>query len=151
MFLTYDLYFPGKISSYLSLLNEGISKTQISPVKCSHTRASPFSPTHWEVPVVFVPKKNGMLRLRVDCRRLNAITIRDTHSIPRMDKCINSCRVSKVFSVLDVNSGYRQILIAQRERDKTMFTTNFDTYAFTHLPFSLRCAPVTYQRGIDII
>ena len=113
--------------------------------------AVPAPPTDWAAPVVFAPKKDGTLRFCVDYRRLNAMTVRDAYPIPRMDECIESLGDAKVFSTLDANSGYWQILIAPKDRDKTTFTTHFGTYAFTRMPFGLKNAPATYQRAIDTI
>ncbi len=69
-------------------------------------------------PLVLVPKPDEMLRFCVNHRKLNAITVRDTYPIPRMDKCIYSLRSAKIFSTLDCNSGYRQIPIAEKDRMK---------------------------------
>ena len=62
-------------------------------------------PTEWAAPVVVTPKKDGTLRLCVNYRRLNAMTVRDAYPIPKMYECINSLWDAKVFSTLDSNSG----------------------------------------------
>ena len=79
------------------------------------------------------------------------MTVRDAYPIPRMDECIDSQGDTKVFSTLDANSGYWQILIAPTDRDETSFTMHFETYAFSRTPFRLKNAPATYQRAIDTI
>ena len=95
-------------------------------------------------PVAFASKKNGTLQFCVDCRRLNAMTVRDAYPIPRMNRFIDSLEDARVFRTLDASSELWQILIAPKARDKTTFTTRFGTYAFTRIPFGLKNAPATY-------
>ena len=111
----------------------------------------PAPTTDWAASVVFVPKKGGTLRFCVDYKRVNAMTVGDAYPIPRMNECIESLWDAKVFSNLNANSGYRQILIAPKDREKTTFTTHSGKYAFTRKPFGLKNAPATYQREIDMI
>ena len=73
----------------------------------------------WASPIVFVPKPDGTMRFCVDYRRLNAMTIRDSYPIPRMDECIESLGYAKIFSNLDANCGYWQIEIDEDDREKT--------------------------------
>lgn len=60
----------------------------------------------WASAIVILPKKDGSLRFCVDYRRLNAVTVRDSYPIPRMDECIDSVGEAKLFITLDANSGY---------------------------------------------
>ena len=105
----------------------------------------------WASPIVLVPKPDGSLRFCVDYRRLNAITVPDTYPLPRMDECIDSLGDAVVFTTLDCNSGYWQIPVHPKDRDKTTFTSHYGIYRFLRLPFGLRNAPATFQRAIDII
>ena len=98
---------------------------------------------------MIAPKRDGTLLFCVDYRRLNAVTVRDAYPIPRMDECTDSLGDAQIFSALDANTGYWQIPIATKDQDKTTFTTDFGTNAFTHMPFGLKNAPGTYQRAID--
>ena len=107
--------------------------------------------SEWASPVVMVPKKDGTPRFCVDYRKLNACTIRDSYPIPRMDDCVDSLGNAKFFTTLDCNSGYWQIPVAARDRDKTTFTTHVGTWRFTRMPFGLTNAPATFQRALDIL
>ena len=75
------------------------------------------SSSAWASPVVMVPKKDGNVRFCVDYRRLNAVTIRGSYPIPRMDECIDSLGEANVFTTLDCNSGYWQIPIKAEHRE----------------------------------
>ena len=110
-----------------------------------------LSTSEWAAPVVFAPKKDGSLRFCIDYRRLNALTIRDSYPIPRMDECIDSLGDATVFSTLDANAGYWHIPLHAEDKQKTAFTTHQGLYQFTRMPFGLTNAPVTFQRALDII
>ena len=109
------------------------------------------SNSEWASPVVLVPKKDGQLRFCVDYRRLNAVTVRDSYPIPRMDEYIDSLGESTVFTTLDCNSGYWQIPVAPRDREKTTFVCHSGLYQYRRMPFGLTNAPATFQRTLDII
>lgn len=105
----------------------------------------------WASPVVLVPKPDGSLRFCVDYRRLNAMTIKDTYPLPRMDECIDSLGDATVFTTLDCNSGYWQIPVAKKDRDKTAFVCHAGLYRYKRMPFGLTNAPATFQRTLDIL
>jgi len=92
-----------------------------------------------------------MLRLCVDYRLLNAVSKRDSYPLPRMDECIDSLGEAKVFSTLDCNAGYWQVLIADGDCEKTAFVCHKGAYHYKRMPFGLTNAPATFQRALDII
>jgi RNase H-like domain found in reverse transcriptase/Reverse transcriptase (RNA-dependent DNA polymerase)/Integrase zinc binding domain/Integrase core domain/Chromo (CHRromatin Organisation MOdifier) domain/Retroviral aspartyl protease len=106
--------------------------------------------SEWASPVVLVPKPDGSMRFCIDYRRLNALTVRDSYPLPRMDECIDSLGEARVFSTLDCNSGYWQIPVDPADRAKTTFTSHEGLYWFLRMPFGLRNAPATFQRFVDI-
>jgi len=107
--------------------------------------------SEWASPVVLVTKKDGSPRFCVDYRKLNAVTIRDSYPIPRMDDCIDSLGNARVFTTLDCNSGYWQIPVAPEDKDKTAFVTHTGSWQFIRMPFGLTNAPATFQRALDIL
>ncbi len=107
--------------------------------------------SEWSSPVVIVPKPDGRWRFCVDYRRLNAMSLKDSYPLPRMEECIDSLGDAKFFTTLDCNWGYWQIPIREEDRDKTTFTCHSGTFRFKKMPFGLTNAPATFQRTIDII
>ena len=109
------------------------------------------SMSSWASPVVLVPKKDGKLRFCVDYRRLNAVTVKDSYPIPRMDECLDSLGEANVFTTLDCNSGYWQVPVASKDREKTAFVCHSGLFQYLRMPFGLTNAPATFQRSLDII
>lgn len=107
------------------------------------------SESPWASPVVMIPKKDGNVRVCVDYRRLNAVTIPDRYPLPRMDDLLHEARHSPYMSTLDLQSGYWQIPIADADQEKTAFITPFGMFQFRRMPFGLCNAPATFQRLMD--
>jgi hypothetical protein len=96
-------------------------------------------------PVLFIPKPKGRdLRLCVDYRALNCITVKNRCTIPRIDDLLDAVAGSSYFTSLNVTSSYHQILISEEDRPKTAFRTPFDHFQFKVLIEGLTNAPATF-------
>ncbi|KAM7299364.1 retrovirus-related Pol polyprotein from transposon 17.6 [Ixodes scapularis] len=109
------------------------------------------SSSPWASPVVLVKKKDGTLRFCVDYRQLNAVTKKDVYPLPRIDDTLDRLRHSRYFSSMDLKSGYWQIEVDERDREKTAFVTPDGLYEFKLMPFGLCTAPATFQRVMDTV
>jgi hypothetical protein len=95
------------------------------------------SSSPWGAPVLFVQKKDGSQRMCVDYISLNDVTVKNKYPLPRIEDLFDQMRGARVFSKIDLRSGYHQMKIRPSDIPKTTFSTQYGLYEFTVMSFGL--------------
>ena len=107
------------------------------------------STSPWGSPIVPVAKGDGGVRVCVDFRRLNKLTVKDPYHIPLVAEIVGRVGKARVLSKLDLSKGYYQVRMAEEAMEKTAVVTQFGKLQFTRMPFGLVNATSTFQRLVD--
>jgi hypothetical protein len=125
---------PKELAELKNQLQELLDKGYILP-----------SSSPWGSPALLVKKKDGSLRMCVDYHPLNAVTIKNKYPLPRIDVLFDQLASAKVFSKIDLRSGYHQIKIRASDVPKTAFSTRYGLYEFLVMSFGLTNAPAYFM------
>ena len=107
------------------------------------------SSSPWGSPVLLVEKKDGSLRMVVDYRGLNEVTIKNKYPLPMINDLFDQLQGAKVFSTIDLRSGYHQLKIQEQDIPKTTFTTRYGLYEYTVMSFGLTNAPAYFMNMMN--
>ena len=103
------------------------------------------STSPWDTPVLFAKKKGKTLRLCIDYRQLNKVTIKNRYPLQRIDDLFDQLRGAQVYSKINLRTGYHQLMFRETDIPKTAFRTRYGHFEFTVTPFGLKIAPATFM------
>ena len=109
------------------------------------------STSAWASPVCLVKKKDQSYRFCVDYRKLNSVSKRDAFPVPNITDALDNLQGHKLFASCDILSGYWQIGMSDRAKERSAFCTKRGLYQFTRMPFGLTNAPSTFCRLMSIV
>ena len=118
------------------LTNQGVIEPSMSP---------------WSAPLLLIRKKDGSHRVVVDYRELNSVTEPDRFPIPSIQEALNALKGAKVFSAIDLKSGFFQISMDEESRPLTAFATSSGHFQFRRMAMGLRNSPSTFQRCMNAV
>jgi hypothetical protein len=131
---------PKELAELKTQLQELLDKGYIRP-----------SSSPWGCPALFVKKKDGSLRLCVDYRPLNVVTIKNKYPLLRIDVLFDQLARAIVFSKIDLRSGYHQIKIRPCDIPKSAFSTCYGLYEFLVMSFGLTNAPAYFTYLMNFV
>jgi len=109
------------------------------------------SASPWGAPVLLVKKKDGSMRLCVDYRQLNKVTIKNRYPLSRIDDLMDQLVGAEVFSKIDLRSGYHHIRVKAEDVSKTAFRTRYGHYEYSVMLFGVTNAPGVFMEYMNII
>ena len=117
-------------SQFQELLDKGFIRPSVLP---------------WVAPVLFMKKKDGTLRMCIDYRQINKVTVKNKYPLPRIEDLFDQLRGAGVFSKIDLRSGYYQLRVKEVDVLKTAFRTRYGHYEFLVMPFGLTNALTAFM------
>jgi hypothetical protein len=129
---------PQELEELKKQLADMLSKGLIRP------SASP-----WGSPILFVDKRDGTIWLCVDYHKLNEVTIKNKYPLPNIEDLFDQLNGAKVFSKIDLLTGYHLLKVRESDIPKTTFTTRYGLFEYTTMSFGLTNASAYFMNLID--
>lgn len=107
------------------------------------------SNSHWASPCILVSKDDGQTRFCTDYRQVNAVTVPDAYSLPRVDDLIDEVGQAKYINKLDLLKEYYHIPLTEEAQQIFAFITPFGFFHYLVAPFGMRNCPATFQRAMN--
>jgi hypothetical protein len=117
---------PSKLNELKEQLQELLEKGFICP-----------STSPWGASMLFVRKKDGSMRMCIDYRELNKVMIKNRYPLPRIDNLLDQLQGARIFSKIDLCSGYHQVRVKEEDIPKTTFRTRYRHYKFLVMSFRI--------------
>ncbi|GMF21852.1 unnamed protein product [Phytophthora fragariaefolia] len=105
----------------------------------------------WASPVLMIRKPDGGIRFCIDYRRLNAVTVKDCYPMPLIDDILDVLGDARLFSTMDIASGYWNVPMHENSVAKTAFTCKYGLYECLVMPFGLCNAVPAYERLMETV
>ena len=125
---------PLELKALKTQLEELLSKGFICP-----------STSPWEASVLFIKKNDDTLRLCIDYRKLNRVSVKNKYHLPRIDDLFDQLKDAKYFSKINLRTVYDQLRVREEDVPKTSFRTRYGHYEFLVMPFRLTNAPAAFM------
>lgn len=109
----------------------------------------PSNSGEWGAPVLFAKKKDGSLRMCIDYRALNKMTVRFKYPLPHPQDLLDRLSGARYFTKLDFHQGYHQVRVNKDDIEKTAFVTKYGKFEWLVMPFGPTNGPATFQHGIS--
>ncbi|GKD11316.1 putative reverse transcriptase domain-containing protein, partial [Tanacetum coccineum] len=107
------------------------------------------SSSPWGAPVLFVKNNKGSFQMCIDYRELNKLTVKNRYPLPRIDDLFDQLQGSRVYSKIDLRSGYHQLRVREEDIPKTTFRTRYSHYEFQVMPFGLTNVPTSKEEHAE--
>lgn len=104
---------------------------------------------HGVLPILFVKKKDGLMRQCIDYREMNKVTIKNKYPLPRIENLFDQLQGAGYYFKIDLRSAYHQLIIKEEDIPKTAFPTRYGYYEFLVTPFGLTSAPATFMNMMN--